>query len=117
MDSSIDGLVAWTTPALLASRSGDEWLVGVVALALGVIGLAVAAGPWVGPYRLRTVARLQHRFGRSAGRLFWATLGLVGLILGLLILSGLRPAYATSHRWGDGNEWSPRAIGTSLAAV
>ncbi|MEM6689271.1 MAG: hypothetical protein AAF664_07595 [Planctomycetota bacterium] len=100
-------------------RSGDEYLVGGLAVVAGLAAFVIAIGPWSGPYRLRTVARIDSHYGRFAARLLWAGLGIVSLASGLAILSGLRPSYAirskaVSMRQRIADSW---AIGTDRSNV
>ncbi len=72
----------------------DEPLVAAVAITLATIAVAIAAGPWSGPYQLRTIDAIRHRFGMSVARAVWVAVALTMFATGLAIISGARPNYA-----------------------
>lgn len=72
----------------------DEPLVAAVAIMLATIAVAIAIGPWNGPYQLRTIDAIKHRFGMSAARAVWVAVALTMFATGLAIISGVRPTYA-----------------------
>jgi len=74
--------------------SYDDLFVAAVALIGGGLALAVSVGPWTAPYRLRSISRINHRFGEPAARLTWMLVAIVSLLAGLAIVSGVRPSYA-----------------------
>ncbi len=71
-----------------------EWLVGGLAIVMAsfMSWNALAFSPFF--YELRTVSAVQNRYGRRAacGLLLGVSLVLLGA--GVMILSGIRPAYA-----------------------
>ena len=73
----------------------DEPLVGSLAIVLGVVSIAIAAGPWEAPYRLRTLSAVSENYGKVAARLVWLVIAMATLMAGIAILSGTRPPYAT----------------------
>ncbi len=72
----------------------DEPLVAAVAIMLATIAVAIAFGPWDGPYQLRTIDAVKHRFGMSVARAVWVAVALTMFATGLAIVSGVRPTYA-----------------------
>ena len=72
----------------------DEPLVAGVAITLSLFATAIAIGPWHGPYRLRTIDAVVHRYGKSAARLVWCFVAVIMFVTGLAIISGVRPTYA-----------------------
>lgn len=74
----------------------ESVFVGSIALVLAVSSLAISIGPWRAPYELKTIARIESRYGMIAARSFWVVIAAVTGILAALILSGWRPAYASS---------------------
>lgn len=73
--------------------SGDETLVGSLAIGLAAVALLVAIGPWPGPYRLPRVETVQQRYGKAAARGLWGVIALTLLTAGVAILGGVRPSY------------------------
>ena len=79
--------------------SHDETLVGIIAVIFAIVSLAIAAGPWEGPYRLPTVMAVSRRYGKPLARGVWVAIAVASLTAGVAILTGLRPGYALpSHR-------------------
>ncbi len=76
------------------SQSYSEPLVGTIAIVLAIISIAIAFGPWSGPYQLPSVAAVRRRFGTRAARLVWFMVALASFTSGLAILTGVRPSYA-----------------------
>ena len=77
----------------------DETLVGLIAVIFAVTSLAIAVGPWDGPYRLPTIMAIARRCGKPLARGVWVAIALASLTAGVAILTGLRPGYAVpSHR-------------------
>lgn len=74
--------------------SYDEALVGVISLGFAAAALAIAVGPWTGPYRLPSMMAVSRRFGKLAARGVWLAIAIAALTAGVSILSGLRPGYA-----------------------
>ncbi|MEM9364832.1 MAG: hypothetical protein AAGD07_02475 [Planctomycetota bacterium] len=74
--------------------SHDEALVGVLAMMTALLSGSVCIGPWSGPYRLRTIASIETRFGKPYARACWGLIAIVAATCGVSILSGLRPSYA-----------------------
>ena len=72
----------------------DEPLVAGVAIALALIAAVIAVGPWNGPYRLRTIDAVGHRYGKPVARAIWAAVAVTMFAIGLAIISGVRPTYA-----------------------
>ena len=81
--------------------SYDEPLVGSVALIFAVVAAAISAGPWSGPYQLRTVAAIHRRYGKSAARFLWLGVAITSFTAGTAILSGVRPSYAIPAEQSD----------------
>lgn len=75
----------------------DELFVGGLAVLLSLIFLAFAVGPWAAPYRLGATNAIVKRFGKTAARLFWITLSIFVGLVGIAILTGMRPRYAVSQ--------------------
>lgn len=77
-----------------------EWLIGGLAIAMASVMSwnALAFSPFF--YELRTVSAVQNRYGRRAacGLLLGVSLVLLGA--GVMILSGIRPAYAIPEQAG-----------------
>ncbi|TWU20184.1 hypothetical protein Pla52o_46990 [Novipirellula galeiformis] len=73
--------------------SYDEPLVGSLAVVFAVASSVVAVGPWAGPYRLRSIAAVEHRFGKLAARCLWLAVAIAAFAAGIAILSGVRPSY------------------------
>jgi hypothetical protein len=79
--------------------SHDETLVGLIAVIFAIASLAIAVGPWDGPYRLPTMLAVSRRYGKPLARGIWVAIALASLTAGVAILTGLRPSYAVpSHR-------------------
>jgi len=76
--------------------SYDEPLVAGVALILAIIASLIALGPWSAPYRLRTIAAVQRRFGKPVARAVWALVALAMFAASVSIVTGIRPAFAVS---------------------
>lgn len=76
--------------------SYDEPLVAAVAMLVAMVAGLIAVGPWHGPYRLRTIAAVQRRFGKPVARLVWAIIALLMITASVSIISGIRPAFAVS---------------------
>ena len=74
--------------------SPDEILVGSIAVVIAVLSMAIALGPWIGPYQLKTISAVSRRFGKPVARGVWIAIALASFAAGLAILSGLRPHYA-----------------------
>ncbi len=73
----------------------DEIFVGSLAVFFSLIGFSIGVGPWNAPYQLRTFQRVTQRYGKSKARVLWILISLVFLALGLSVLLGLRPSYAS----------------------
>ncbi len=74
--------------------SHDETLVGSIALIVAIASIAIAVGPWNGPYQLGTISAVSRRFGKPVARGVWVAIAVASLTAGLAILSGFRPSYA-----------------------
>lgn len=74
--------------------SYDEPLVGSIAIAIALISVVIAVGPWQEPYQLSTFSAISNRFGKTAARWAWVLVALALLTSGLAILTDLRPGYA-----------------------
>lgn len=74
--------------------SHDETLVGMLAMTMALLSGGICIGPWSGPYRLRSVAFIETRFGKSYARAVWGLIAIVAATCGVSILSGVRPSYA-----------------------
>lgn len=72
----------------------DDILVGSLAFVLALVSIAICVGPWTRPYQLRSVAAIESRFGKTAARSVWLVIALASLTAGVVILAGIRPAYA-----------------------
>ncbi|EMI54810.1 hypothetical protein [Rhodopirellula sallentina] len=79
----------------------DEFLVSCLALSLSVIATGIALGPWDAPYKIRSVAHIENRFGKFAARLVWVVIAIVSGGSAAAIISGVRPAYATPTVHGE----------------
>jgi hypothetical protein len=79
----------------------DEPLVGTLAILLSFVAMAIAAGPWPGPYQLRTFSAVCNRFGKPIARGVWLIIALAAFGSGLAILSGIRPGYADQQSSGQ----------------
>lgn len=75
-------------------NDASEWLVGGVAIALGLwIGIStVRQSP--GFYRLRRVAEIRTRFGNRNATVILLGIAVMLLGTGMMILGGVRPGYA-----------------------
>lgn len=75
-------------------QTHSEWLVGGLAIAMSgwLSWNAVVFAPWL--YGLHSVASVQHRFGRRAACGLALGVAVMLLAMGVMILSGVRPAYA-----------------------
>lgn len=73
----------------------DEFLVGVIALALAVLATGFATGPWATPYQLTSIANVQSRYGKHAARCIWLLIAILSGTSGAAILTGLRPSFAS----------------------
>lgn len=74
--------------------SYDETLVGSLAIVFAIAAAAIAVGPWVQPYRLRSFSAITKRFGKPVARGVWVAIAVALLTAGSAILCGLRPSYA-----------------------
>jgi hypothetical protein len=72
----------------------NDWLVAGIAFTGSLMALAVSIGPWSSPYRLRTIAAVVDRYGKSAARVFWLVIAIVSMLAGIAIVTGIRPSYA-----------------------
>ncbi len=75
-------------------------LIGAVAIALGLLPLWAAVTNWQAAYKLPSARRIETRFGRRAARIFYAALGTLLVVLGVLIASGFGPN-ASQNRGSD----------------
>jgi hypothetical protein len=73
----------------------DDTLVGGLAILISVFSTAVAIGPWMAPYKIRSIAAIQKRFGSVAARGAWLLIAFLSAVSGAAILSGIRPSYAS----------------------
>ena len=75
-------------------HSEAEWLVGSLAIAMATLVSwnAISFSPLV--YQLHTVSAVQNRYGRKAACGLLLAVSMVLLGAGVMILSGIRPAYA-----------------------
>ncbi|WP_153555241.1 hypothetical protein [Roseimaritima sediminicola] len=71
----------------------DQILVATVSAGLGVLACLAATQRWQGPYRLRSIAAVQRRYGLPAARVLLLAIGLILLVLAFVIALDLRPAY------------------------
>ncbi|QEG40220.1 hypothetical protein [Roseimaritima ulvae] len=71
----------------------DQILVAAVATSLGTLSLVAAATGWALPYRLRSLAAVQRKWGQPAARGVLLLVGLLLLALAAVIALDLRPAY------------------------
>ncbi|MCM2372465.1 hypothetical protein [Aporhodopirellula aestuarii] len=55
---------------------------------------AIALGPWDAPYKIRSFANIENRFGKPAARVVWIMIAIVSGSCAAAIMTGLRPAYA-----------------------
>ena len=80
----------------------DEILVGSLALAFAVVSFSIGVGPWSAPYQLRTIQVVAKRYGKPAARVVWVVISLAFLVVGMVVLLGLRPSYAnlSEDRYG-----------------
>jgi hypothetical protein len=85
----------------MGSMRYDELFVAAVAIGLGLIAGAIAVGPWTGPYRLRTIELIGHRYGMMTARAVWVALAVTMFSSGLAILNGIRPTYTAPAQ----NDW------------
>ena len=81
--------------------------VGMVAIGLGILGLAAAVGNWEGFYQLNKARWIETVAGRTTARCTYCLLGIGLIVLGLAIARGfgpnrsvtlfqnVRPAFAT----------------------
>lgn len=77
--------------------STDEYLVGCLALAFSAIATAIAIGPWMAPYHIRSVKYVRERFGKLAARGLWLAVAIIAGGSGVAILNGVRPGYAAPN--------------------
>lgn len=82
-------------------QSEAEWLVGGLAIAMATLlgWNALSFSPLF--YQLRTVSAVQNRYGRKAACGLLLAVSMVLLGAGVMILSGIRPAYALPSPAGD----------------
>ncbi|MFG0264998.1 MAG: hypothetical protein ACF8AM_07570 [Rhodopirellula sp. JB055] len=73
----------------------DDTLVGGLAILIAALSTAIAIGPWMVPYQIRSIAAIQKRFGSVAARGAWLLIAFLSAISGAAILSGVRPSYAS----------------------
>ena len=69
----------------------EELFVGSVAVALGLMALGVAIFQWQAGYQLRTLQRIDRRWGRNVTRAVLALIGLGLIALGVAIALGFGP--------------------------
>jgi len=72
----------------------DEPLVAAVAIGMAMIAAGIAVGPWNGPYRLRSIDAVSHRYGKTVARAVWIVVAVTMFATGLAIVSGVRPTFA-----------------------
>jgi hypothetical protein len=84
----------------------DEILVGSLALVFSALSFSIGVGPWSAPYRLRTFQAVAKRHGKTAARAVWVLISLAFLVIGVVVLFGLRPSYAklSEGRYGVGKD-------------
>jgi hypothetical protein len=68
--------------------AGQDWLVGCVAMVIGLILMAGATNIWPAVMQLAKTRWIQNRLGDRAGRIVVACLGLVLILLGIAIAQG-----------------------------
>ncbi len=61
---------------------------------MALIAAAIAVGPWNGPYRLRSIDVVSHRYGKPVARAVWVVVAVTMFATGLAIISGVRPTFA-----------------------
>lgn len=74
----------------------DQILVAAVAAALGCLAFLAALQLWLPPYRLRSIAAVETRWGRPAARGLLLLISLLLFALAAVIAVDLRPAYAAA---------------------
>ncbi len=72
----------------------NDTFVAAVAIVGAVLAVAASLGPWKQPYQLRSIARINDRYGMNVARCVWMFVAIVSLIAGIAILGGIRPGYA-----------------------
>ncbi len=73
----------------------DQIIVAAVAAAVGSLATLAALQVWTAPYRLRSIAALESRFGRNAARWFLVLIALLLFGIAYAVAIDLRPGYAT----------------------
>ncbi len=71
----------------------DQILVAAVAAVLGTLSLLAASTGWSLPYRLRSIAAVQRKWGQPAARGLLLLIAVLLLALAVVIAMDLRPAY------------------------
>lgn len=70
---------------------GEELFVGGVAIVLGLLTVITAAADWDWYYQRRLGRWIESRWGRTAARACFGTLGLILIGLGIAIAIGFGP--------------------------
>ena len=78
------------------STVAADGLVGGLALAIALFAFGLAINLWTLPFEPRATELVERRFGVRGVRAFWAIVSAVMLLIGSMILSDWRPAYASS---------------------
>jgi|TARA_A100000171_G_C2111536_1_gene135307 hypothetical protein len=73
----------------------DDTLVGSLALLIAAITTAIAIGPWMAPYQIRSIAAIQKHYGLLVARCAWLLIAFLSAVCGAAILNGIRPTYAS----------------------
>lgn len=71
----------------------DQILVAALATILGTLSLLAAVTGWSLPFRLRSLAAVQRKWGQPAARGLLLLVGLLLFALAVVIAFDLRPAY------------------------
>ena len=99
----------------------EDLFVGLVAVALGSIGLAAAALNWEHFFRIAKVQWIEVRVGRSVVRVGYALIGILLIVLGAAIALGFSPnaqqKTQSTLRLGifTGADSQPQNVGRSIA--
>ncbi|MDE0865564.1 MAG: hypothetical protein OSA98_17395 [Rubripirellula sp.] len=93
----------------------DEVFVGILALSFSLVAFSIGIGPWLAPYRLRTIHGIAQRYGKAAARTVWVTVSIALLAAGLAILFGMRPGYVGQVTKGAAVDTFSKREGRSIA--
>lgn len=84
----------------------QDLFVGAVSIGIGTASLSAAVFNWEWCFELRKARWIADRWGRQGARWFFATLGLLLILLGIAISYGMAGADSQSRR----HELPPEAL-------